>query len=530
MNDKKKIDKLFKEQLKNFEVTPKDYVWENIEQKLHGDKRKKRRIIPIWWKVAGVAASLLVLFTIANPFFNTSGKDSISNEIIVDESEINDSSTIQDQTNTIKQNDPSKEILQNDASKELVGTNSKTSAENKEEVSSMNKNKSNLITSDTNINPVLASESSNTNKPKEKTQNTVPSNTSNFIKSQEEKRNTIDKPSTKDAIVSVSKSSSQPNEAEQTTAKEKLKIDNTLLKSNDTYNKSTVADTNTNEGSEIENKPLEDDSQNKEKEETNAIENAIAEAENTDEKEEEEEKLNRWSVSPNVAPVYFSSLGEGSSIDAQFNNNNKETEISMSYGIAGSYAINNKLKIRAGINKVDLGYTTNDILIFENSNQLARTSNQMDNVNMASDVGRYSIYSANSFKFENAPATLFTLEQGSIDQELGFIEVPIELEYNVIENKIGLNLIGGFSALFLNENDIYAVLNNSDRTRLGEASNINDFSYTANFGIGLDYNFSKQFQFNLDPTFKYQINTFNNTSGNFNPFFIGVYTGLSYKF
>lgn len=528
MNDKKKIDKLFKEQFKEFEVAPKDYVWENIEQKLHEDKRKKRRIIPFWWKVAGVAASLLLLFTVANPFFNTSENNGVSKEIIVDESDINDGSTIQEQTNSLEQNNPSKEILKSETSKEIVETNSKTSIEEVKEESSVVKNRSSAVTSDTNVNPILASESSNTDTPKGKTQNT--SNSSNFIKSQEEKRNTIDKPKTKDAVVSVSKSSSQPNEAEQNTVKEKLEIDNTLLKSNDTYNTSNVADLNTTEGSEIENKPLEDNSQNKEKEEANAIENAIAEAENTDEKEEEEEKLNRWSVSPNVAPVYFSSLGEGSSIDAQFNGNNKETEISMSYGIAGSYTINKKLKIRAGINKVDLGYTTNDILIFENSNQLARTSNQMDNVNMASGVGRYSIYSVNSFKFENAPATLFTLEQGSIDQELGFIEVPIELEYNVIENKIGLSLIGGFSALFLNENDIYAVLNNSDRTRLGEASNINDLSYTANFGIGLDYNFSKQFQFNLDPTFKYQINTFNNTSGNFNPFFIGVYTGLSFKF
>mgnify|MGYP000353444670 CR=1 FL=1 len=49
-------------------------------------------------------------------------------------------------------------------------------------------------------------------------------------------------------------------------------------------------------------------------------------------------------------------------------------------------------------------------------------------------------------------------------------------------------------------------------------------------GDVLDYNFSKQFQFNLDPTFKYQINTFNNTSGNFKPFIVGVYTGLSFKF
>ena len=55
-------------------------------------------------------------------------------------------------------------------------------------------------------------------------------------------------------------------------------------------------------------------------------------------------------------------------------------------------------------------------------------------------------------------------------------------------------------------------------------------SYSANFGIGVNYSISKQLRFNLEPTFKYQINTFNDTSGNFQPFFIGVYTGLSFKF
>ena len=129
-----------------------------------------------------------------------------------------------------------------------------------------------------------------------------------------------------------------------------------------------------------------------------------------------------------------------------------------------------------------------------------------------------------------APEILFLKEKGSIDQELGFIEVPIEIEYNILDTKIGLNLIGGFSTLFLNDNDVYSVQNNGSRTRLGEASNINDMSYSANFGIGINYNISKQLRFNLEPTFKYQINTFNDTSGNFQPFFIGVYTGLSFKF
>lgn len=572
MNEKKNIDKLFKEQLKEFEVAPKDHVWKNIEQKLHEDGRKKRRIIPIWWRFAGVAAGLILLFTVADQLFNTSEPHNISNDSIVNDSNTNDNTEVQEKSKVIEQDNPVKEILQSNVEEDIVDTNSKASVE--DEQLPLNKNKSNTIVSENKVNSVIVSENST----KENTQNSNLSNSGDFKKLQEEKRSAIEKPSTKDVLANTSNNSSKSNQntnnkvenqseinpllksnetitdsnlkhtnpinqsavvsntnTEQTsqdvksTTKETSKTDE-LQRSNQTDSKSSVAYVAKEKQSETEQKVVEE-TQNKEKEqEVNAIENAIAEVEDIKEEEEEEENSNRWSVSPNVAPVYFSSFGDGSPLDNQFIENTKETEINMSYGLNGSYAVNKKLKIRAGINKVQLGYQTNDVLIFENTNPVATANRQIANVNLTDSMSQHSIYSARNFKFDNAPATLFTQELGSLDQQLGFIEVPIELEYNVIERKIGLNLIGGFSALFLSDNDVYAVLNNGDRTRLGEASNIKDLSYTANFGIGLDYNFSKQFQFNLEPTFKYQINTFNNTSGNFNPFFIGVYTGLSFKF
>jgi len=534
MNEKKNIDKLFKEQLKDFEVAPKDYVWENIEEKLHEDKRKKRRIIPIWWKFAGIAAGLVLLFTVANQVFNTTDKDGISKDIVVDDSNINDNSNSQDENNTLEQNDPSKVILENDTAEQIADTNSKTSVE--EDESSINKNKSNIINTDNKVNPVIASENSNKEKREEKIQNSIATNSDYKNSLEKEKSKPNQNPLTKDALASITKTSTKSNQDTQNTIKDKSEIDK-ILKSTKTISETTVADVNTKdkddlekEVSEIENNSIEETQDKENEEEANAIENAIAEVENTDEIEEEEEKLNRWSVAPNVAPIYFSSLGEGSPLDSQFIENTKETEINMSYGVKGSYAVNKKFKVRAGINKVQLGYKTNDVLIFENTNPVARGNRQIANVNLVDSMSQHSIYSAKNFKFDNAPAALFTKELGSLDQQLAFIEVPIEIEYNLVEKKIGLNLIGGFSALFLSDNDVYAVLNNGDRTRLGEATNVKDLSYTANFGVGINYNFSKQFQFNLEPTFKYQINTFNNTSGDFNPYFIGVYSGLSFKF
>ncbi|GAL65504.1 hypothetical protein JCM19301_3964 [Jejuia pallidilutea] len=138
-----------------------------------------------------------------------------------------------------------------------------------------------------------------------------------------------------------------------------------------------------------------------------------------------------------------------------------------------------------------------------------------------------SIMSATAFKSRN----ILALETAntSINQSFGFIEVPLELQYAISTKRLGVNVIGGFSSLFLNNYESFSVVE-GERTRLQENDNINNTSYSANFGLGLNYKVSKKINLNLEPMFKYQINTFKNTSGDFQPFFIGVYTGFGIKF
>ena len=64
----------------------------------------------------------------------------------------------------------------------------------------------------------------------------------------------------------------------------------------------------------------------------------------------------------------------------------------------------------------------------------------------------------------------------------------------------------------------------------GEANNINSVNFSTNLGLGLDYKFTPKLKFNVEPVFKYQLNTFSNTSGSFNPYSLGVYSGFTLKF
>ena len=532
MSEKKNIDKLFKEQFKNFEVTPSDAVWENIEAKLNTDKRK-RRVIPIWWTFAGVAATLLLMFTLANTVFNDADspveqnvvdtekstnspldKDTISNDLELNTTEDLDNNPIVDSEKNLEEtiekntsNTPENNLT---SPNEIDDKTSVTlSEEKKKQDLKQNKtenynNKSVINNKSLQRDAIVSNDTKNT---KDKTDN---SNLTN--------KNTV--------VNSSNTTTSKSEDPKNVIRKEKSEIDK-LIKQNKSDSATQVTSSNTSE-KENSKTVIDTSKTNALLTEENAIESAIAESKNTEITKDSINPLTkRWSVAPNMAPVYFNTLGTGSTIDEQFVNNTKEGEVNVSYGVKGAYVINKKFTVRAGVNKVNLGYSTNNVVAFARPNT-TDSNRALQNVNMSDSTTTY--LSTNNLKLTNGPEVLFLKEQGSISQQLGFIEVPIELEYNVLDTKIGLNLIGGFSTLFLSDNDIYSVENNGNRTRLGEASNINDMSYSANFGVGVNYNISSKLRFNLEPMFKYQINTFNDTSGDFQPFFIGVYTGLSFKF
>ena len=79
MKEKKNIDQLFKEQFQDFEATPPPAVWDRIEARLQ-EKKKERRTIPLWWRVAGVAALLALLLTVGISLFNSAA---ISSRILL---------------------------------------------------------------------------------------------------------------------------------------------------------------------------------------------------------------------------------------------------------------------------------------------------------------------------------------------------------------------------------------------------------------------------------------------------------------
>jgi hypothetical protein len=205
----------------------------------------------------------------------------------------------------------------------------------------------------------------------------------------------------------------------------------------------------------------------------------------------------------------------------------------MSYGLQVSYRLSGKLSLRSGIHRVDYGYNTDDVGFTASPsagpNSLIRTisySENSKNLVVHSTVSGTQLPQEQTATDVSAPSAA---REGEMLQEFGYLEIPVEMEYNLLDRKLGINLIGGVSSLFLVENSV-SLQSGEEVTEIGEATNMNSLNFSTNLGLGFYYRLNTRFEINLQPMFKYQLNTFTETSGNFRPYSIGVYSGLNFRF
>ena len=232
----------------------------------------------------------------------------------------------------------------------------------------------------------------------------------------------------------------------------------------------------------------------------------------------------KWSVGPTVSPIYYNSLQGGSPINDNLSNNKTTTDDALSYGIKINYQLTKKINLQSGVNKVEMAYNTRDVNAFISSDKNAVTNTNTNKPGVIltpvinpsgglSDVSRVSKSGA----------------KGDINQSLEYFELPIEMKYNLYDNKLGFNVVGGISTYFLTSNTV-SFISQNQITDLGGANNLNTINFSGNLGVDLDYKISKSWYFNVTPMFKYQFNTYSNNSGNFKPYYLGVYSGLNFKF
>ncbi|SHI92023.1 outer membrane beta-barrel protein [Aquimarina spongiae] len=522
MSDKKNIDRLFQEKFKDFDVTPDESVWEKIKAR-KDDDRKRAFILPLWYKVGGVAAVAAILIAIG--YFSLTERADTHPTLVKSETKETPSSPIDSTTNY---SIPNTTVVSSDEGKENL-PEPKTSQEDETQTSSSN--------------PITTSqkrEAVDTKLPKENRYTTPKgssySQTQNAIVEQtsDQKTNTAISEKEENSLIAPqdpSKATTGLAENQHTDPKTTTQESNAKpLDSNSVQDSKRIADNTTIDNNEGSNeKSIDEDVKTTTEEPVKkSIFDAIAE--NEEDIEATEESGKKWTVAPNVAPVYYNSVGNGSSIDRQFADNEKSGQVNLSYGVQVAYEINKRFSIRSGVHKVDLSYNTLDVGFSPSA-----TGQNISSIDYApsaqailvSDIGTQDVPGFNASEV-NRDAINQRQNAGLLNQRIGYIEVPLEMKYAIVDRKVGVNMIGGVSTLFLEDNEISLEAGDFE-TEIGQANNLNEVSFSGNIGIGIDYKLSDQFQINLEPIFKYQFNAFND-AGDFRPFYFGVYTGMSIKF
>ncbi|MGB5242971.1 MAG: outer membrane beta-barrel protein, partial [Lutimonas sp.] len=223
--------------------------------------------------------------------------------------------------------------------------------------------------------------------------------------------------------------------------------------------------------------------------------------------------------------VYLNSLQQGSPISENLRNNAISSDEAFSYGVKVNYQLTDKINIQSGLNRLELGYNTKDVNL-----SIASSKYPNNNIN-AKNSAIYLSSSQNSRpNIESSTVAGKTDIEGELNQSFEYLEIPLEMKYNLFESKVGLNLVGGFSTYILTDNQVSFVLPNLNETKIGEANNLNSFNFSGNLGFDIDYKITQDWFLNVTPMLKYQFNTFSNSSGNFQPYYFGVYSGVNYRF
>ena len=445
-----KSDGLFRKKLENYTEAPPPEVWKRIELSLNDKKR--RRVIPLWITIGGVAAILLIGLMLFGPQ-NTSFRKTQNS---ISDTEANPQKT--ESVNPKATGDPKENLKINIEENQIQIT------QNSRGIASQNKRQEKES---------IAKSSFKETRTSTETEEDL---ASAHIKSPEAARETSPN------------NSVPPNfKGDEVTTINDPEKENTINRFG-------------------ENETLED----------------AAEA-----------KKNKWSVGPQVAPVYYGWVGNGSPIAQSFAGNSKSGLTNLSYGLSVSYALSPKVSIRSGINKVELGYQTNDVAF--TSSFVSRPSSLIRTINYSENSKNVVVHSTSSNSAAAPNTTVSDLlvpspeREGQMVQQFGYIEVPLELQLALVEKKWGLNLIGGMSSLFL-LNNIVSLDAEGNSLEIGQASNMNNLNFSSNVGLGAYYKLNPDIEFTVQPMLKWHLNAFSETSGQFRPYTMGVYSGLSFRF
>lgn len=256
-------------------------------------------------------------------------------------------------------------------------------------------------------------------------------------------------------------------------------------------------------------------------------------------------KTRHWSIAALATPTYYGKFNSGSDELSSQIMSSEQAVVSYSGGVALSYKINKRFSVQSGLFYSSVGQEIEGINSFAGFQKYDNTKGG-HNFEVLTTNGTVYTNNADVFLFAdgnnnrmitNYNKDVFDPQKASLDyinntirQSFSYLELPVFVRFKVIDKTVDINLIGGLSYNMLLNNSVYTVIDGS-KYMIGTTQGMNMFSISSSVGMGMEYNFSAKLSLNLEPTFRYYLNTLDNAYGSsFHPFSFGIFSGISYKF
>lgn len=465
MKNEKKIDELFREKLQNFEQEPPAYLLGNILDGVAGARRKRRMII---WRVAGVAAALLLAF-VAGWQLKTSDIRNPENQVMV-------SAPVQTQKSdqsVISAEPASRAIQETHASEILLANNSNTdkriptqNIESKESSSIAALSASEITRDVTVLNPLKSVD--------RKLQSTYAGEQSLQVKRNSDNSGLLIEKSIDQQIMEQNQ--------KQMVAENKLKD-----KTRWAVGAQVSPEYNSSKASYSKQYA------------SNMLATSTSTADLGGGISVEVKKGKRWSIQ---SGVYYSGINQ--SAGNRYASNGKASMDAISGSNYFNTAINvdasrNTMSMNSGAGVIELSKVPSGLVL----------GTSLEDKSLANSV----IVSPTSFQ-----------------QNFDYIEIPLYLRYTLIDTRFDVVMLGGFSSNLLVGNQIW-VDDPSGKSLVGKTKDMETMNYSGTVGVGLKYGLSKHISLNVEPRLKYYLNSLNsNEAVSYKPYTFGVFTGLSYEF
>lgn len=241
----------------------------------------------------------------------------------------------------------------------------------------------------------------------------------------------------------------------------------------------------------------------------------------------EEEKLN---FSPAIGTQY--------SVFNSLNNTSDNTKNSLAGGINVSLESNKRFGLQTGIYYAQLeqnsrgnyqavgaesfsSVASNGLAIAE-----ATQSTSWGNVAIAEPEVQADMVLRETY---DAPVQNKANSSTTMQQRAAYLEIPLIMRYTLIDQRVGVEVLGGFNNSFLiNNRASYAY---DGRTMNASTEDLKAYNTNSVAGVALNYSVTEQLNLGIEPKFKYYFNSLSeNKNINFRPVVFGVYTGLTYHF